>query len=126
MKYLEFRLQQQICKWLEIQHPSVLFLSDTIANMKLTPQAQLRNKSIQKSGFHCPDLIILEPKGGWHGLFIELKIKSPYKKDGTLLKNEHLENQQRSMNELKAKGYYCTFAWEFDEIIKIIDKYLAL
>ena len=126
MKYLEFRLQQQICKWLSYSHPKIIFLSDTIANMKLTPQAQLRNKSIQKSGFHCPDLIILEPKGGWHGLFIELKIKSPYKKDGTLLKNEHLENQQRSMNDLKAKGYYCIFAWEFDEIIKIIDKYLSL
>lgn len=126
MRHDEFRLQQQICKWLELQHPSILFLSDTIANMKLTPQAQLRNKSIQKRGFHCPDLIVLEPKGGWHGLFIELKIKSPYKKNGTLLKSEHLKNQSRSIEELKHKGYYSIFAWEFEQAIEIIDKYLKL
>lgn len=126
MKHTEFILQKQVCNYLDYAFPTVMYLSDTIANMHLTPQQQLRNKAIQKNGFHCPDLLILEPKGGWHGLFIELKIKSPYKKDGTLLKNEHLENQSRTIEELKSKGYYALFAWEFDEIKMIIDKYMAL
>lgn len=124
MKHEEFKLQQAVCRWLNVQHPKVIYLSDTIANMKLTPQAQLRNKSIQKTGFHCPDLIILEPRGGYHGLFIELKIKSPYKKDGALLKNEHLENQEKSMFDLADRGYYCVFAWEFEQITQIINDYL--
>lgn len=124
MKHEEFKLQQAVCRWLNVKHPKVIYLSDTIANMRLTPQAQLRNKSIQKSGFHCPDLIILEPRGKYHGLFIELKIKSPYKKDGSLLKNEHLENQSKSMCELVDRGYCCVFAWEFDQVTEIINEYL--
>ena len=126
MKHEEFRLQQAVCRWLSIQHPKVIYMSDTIANMKLTPQAQLRNKSIQKAGFHCPDLILFEPRGKWHGLFIELKIKSPYKKDGSLLKNEHLQNQSDSMYLLRERGYYCVFGWEFDQITEIINQYLEL
>ena len=126
MKHEEFKLQQAVCRWLSIQHPKVIYMSDTIANVRLTPQAQLRNKSIQKFGFHCPDLILFEPRGEWHGLFIELKIKSPYKKDGSLLKNEHLQNQSDSMYLLRERGYYCIFAWEFDQITEIINEYLDL
>jgi hypothetical protein len=126
MRHPEFILQKQVCAYLDYQFPETMYLSDTIANIHLTPQQQVRNKAIQKASFHCPDLLILEPKGGWHGLFIELKVKSPYKKDGTLLKSEHLENQSRTIEDLKAKGYYALFAWDFDEIVKIINKYMKL
>jgi hypothetical protein len=124
MKHTEFELQKLVCQYLELQYPDVLFLSDTIANLKLTFAQQARNKSIQKNGFHCPDLLILEPKGGFNGLFIELKIESPWKKNGELLKNKHIEAQEKSMLKLYSKGYLCTFAWEFEEIKWLIDSYM--
>lgn len=96
-KQPEFELQKSICKWLDLQYPNILYLSDTIASVKLTMPQQQRNKSIQKKGFKCPDLLILQPNDIYHGLFIELKVKSPYKKDGTLFKDEHLEEQQKQL-----------------------------
>lgn len=122
--YPEYHLQKQITQWLNLQHPSVLFDSDTIAAVKLTKAQAARNKAIQKAGFKRPDLVIYEPRGKWCGLFIELKASSPYKKDGTLRSDAHLEGQAATMEQLTAKGYYCTFAWEFEQVKKIIEDYL--
>jgi len=122
----EFELQKSICRWLCLQHPNVLFLSDTIASVKLTIPQQNRNKLVQKKDFKTPDLLILEPKGNFSGLFIELKTKSPFKKNGELLKDEHLEGQQKTINDLKSKGYYACFSWSFDMTLSIISQYLKL
>jgi hypothetical protein len=101
-------------------------MSDTIANLKLTLQQASRNKSIQKNGFKCPDLIILEPKNGFHGLFIELKLETPFKKDGQIKasKNDHLKGQLETIEKLNAKGYSACFSWGFDMTKEIIDNYL--
>lgn len=127
MKHPEYELQKQICAYLELQYKDVVYLSDTVANCKLTVMQATRNKAIQKQGFKTPDLLILEPRGDYHGLFIELKVKSPYKKCGKeLLSNEHLEGQQKSITHLLNKGYYACFSVGFDETKKIIDEYMNL
>ena len=120
----EYQLQKQVCAYLNAQYPDVLYLSDTIASVRLTMPQAMRNKAIQKNGFKCPDLLILEPKKEYSGMFIELKKDSPYKKDGTLKKNKHLEYQEKSMHELISKGYYCLFSWNFEQTKRIIDIYL--
>jgi len=120
----EFTLQKQTCKWLDLQHKDVLYLSDTIASIKLTIPQQVRNKQIQKTDFKCPDLIILQPNNKFHGLFIELKVKSPYKKDGTVYKDEHLEGQQKTIQDLLEKGYFACFSWDFEMTKNIITSYL--
>ena len=123
--YPEFELQKQVCKYLSLQYRDILFLSDTIAILMLTGAQKGRNGSIQKKGFHCPDLLILEPRKGYSGLMIELKVKSPYKKDGSLRKDEHLENQQKSIDKLQEKGYKSLFSWSLNQTKEIIDNYLA-
>jgi len=122
--HFEYDLQKQICKWLQYQHRSVLFLSDTIAAVKLTIPQGARNKAIQKEGFKTPDLLILQPNDKYHGLFIELKIESPYKKNGELKSSEHLEGQLKSIEQLKKRGYYACFSWSFEMTMEIIEKYL--
>ena len=127
MKHEEFKLQKAVCLWLSYQYPETLFLSDTVANMKLTPQAQLRNKAIQKSGYSFPDLIIFEPRNGFHGLFLELKIESPFKKGSectVLKKNPHIETQHFTIEELKKRGYWGYFTWSFEMAKDMIDNYL--
>lgn len=121
----EFDLQKIICKWLSVQYPKVLFLSDTIAAVKLTIPQQVRNLSVQKKGFKTPDLLIFEPNKKYKGLFIELKVKSPFKKDGKLLKDEHLKGQQKTISELNEKGYYSCFSWGFEMTAEIINKYIS-
>lgn len=124
MKHKEYDLQANVCKWLELQYPNLLYMSDTVASLKLTMGQAMRNKKIQKDGFKTPDLIIFEPRGKYHGLFIELKIKSPFKKNGELYKSEHLEGQQKTINDLNELGYFATFSTGFDETIEIIQDYM--
>jgi len=125
-KHLEYDIQKAICEYLNTKYPDVLYMSDTIANVRLTiPQAN-RNKKIQKDYFKCPDLLIFCAKGGYHGLFIELKIKSPYKKDGNLYKSEHLEGQEKTIKDLMSVGYYSCFSVGYDETKNIIDWYMNL
>lgn len=123
-KQNEYLLQKQVCQYLETQYPGVLFLSDTIASVRLTMPQAMRNKAIQKKGFKCPDLLILEPKGYLKGLFIELKTESPYKQNGDLKKSEHLEGQRESIKKLNEKGYHSTFSWGFEMTKQLIDDYL--
>jgi hypothetical protein len=124
MKHDEYQLQKQVCIYLEHQYPDVLFLSDTVANCKLTMQQAVRNKAIQKSGFKCPDFIILEPSNGFAGLMIELKIKSPFKKNGEILSDEHLKGQLKSLELLQKKRYMTQFCWTFEMAKDLIDRYL--
>lgn len=126
----EFILQKQLCQFIRNQYPNIFFLSDTVASVRLTEPQQQRNKAIQNSNFHCPDLMILEPGRGfdgkiqYHGLFLELKVKSPFKKDGTLLKDEHLQKQFDTLARLNERGYKALFVWSMDAGIKIINEYL--
>ena len=121
----EYQLQRQICAYLRHQYPDVLFLSDTVASVQLTMPQAVRNKAIQKEGFKCPDLIILHPASGFHGLFLELKKENPYLKSGKLTANKHIQEQAASLERLRSLGYYADFAWTFDQATGIIDTYFS-
>jgi len=127
-KQPEYDLQVAICRYLNHNYSEILFLSDTIASLKLTPAQANRNKKIQKFGFSTPDLLILEPRNEFSGLFIELKVETPFKKNGEIKAstNDHLKNQLESIEKLKAKGYFCCFSWNFDMTKDIIDNYLKV
>ena len=121
MKHLEYDLQVAVCRYLSYQYPDVEYMSDTIANLKLTQTQASRNKKIQKNGFKCPDILILEPKNNFCGLFIELKLETPFKKDGTIKASA---NELETIEKLNAKGYKACFSWGFDMTKEIIDNYL--
>jgi len=126
MKHLEYDLQVAVCRYLSYQYPDVEYMSDTIANLKLTKTQAIRNKKIQKNGFKCPDLLILEPRNNFFGLFIELKLETPFKKDGGIKASDkdHLKGQLETIEKLNKKGYFCCFSWSFDMTKQIIDNYL--
>ena len=126
MKHLEYDLQVAVCKYLSYQYPDVYYMSDTIANLKLTKTQASRNKKIQKNGFKCPDILILETRKDFSGLFIELKLETPFKKDGTIKSStkDHLKEQLETIEKLNKKGYSAHFSWGFDMTKSIIDNYL--
>jgi hypothetical protein len=125
-KQPEFDLQKRVSSYLRVVYPSVFFMSDTIASLKLTRMQAVRNAQIQKPGFKTPDLLIFSPKGKYHGLFIELKIESPYKLNGELKSNKHIREQSETILKLQELGYYADFQWDFNKIVKLIDWYLKL
>jgi hypothetical protein len=126
MKHEEYELQKSVARYLSYQYPEIYFFSDTIASVKLTERQAGRNKLIQKNNFKMPDLIIFEPRNNFCGLFIELKIETPFKKDGTIKASskDHLKLQQECLLKLTSKGYKAEFSWNFDMTKQIIDDYL--
>jgi len=126
MKHLEYELQVAVCKYLSLQYPDIEYMSDTVANLKLNPKQAGRNKKIQKNSFKCPDLIILEPRNNFCGLFIELKLTTPFKKDGNIKSSDHdhLKGQLETLEKLNKKGYSAHFSWGFEMTKEIIDNYL--
>jgi hypothetical protein len=123
-KQEEYHLQKQVCQYLRLQYPEILFSSDTIASCALTMPQAVRNKAIQKEGFKMPDLCIWKPSGKFHACFIELKAKSPYSKKGELYNDKHLLGQADTLDKLFALGYDTYFAWTLDMAKDIIDNYL--
>lgn len=121
----EAKLQTVVSHYLRTSHPHTEFMCDIAAGMKLSiGMATLAKRWRSSRGF--PDVIILERKGEWSALMLELKTeKAPtWKKDGELVKDEHLENQQAMHVKLRNKGYYACFGKGFDHCRSIIDWYM--
>lgn len=125
MKAHEAILHQQVCDYLRYNYRNVIFRTDFAAGIKMTVGQAVRHKRLQ-SGRAWPDLFIAEPKGAYHGLFIELKAKGTviYKQDGTPRANAHLQEQAAMLSDLTSRGYKAQFAVGFDEARAIIDDYL--
>ena len=119
----EENLQIAVCNYLRAQYPKVLFNSD-LSGIKLTMGQAVKAKKLRSSkGF--PDLVIYEPRGNYHALFLELKREGEkiLSKKGDL-KTDHLKEQDEVISKLCVKGYLACFAIGFDEAKRIIDMYL--
>ena len=127
----EKQLHKQICDYIKLQYPKVIFNTD-LSGLKLTVgQASQVAKLRSSSGF--PDIQILEPRTyrddvveNYYGLFLEVKKETPFKKDRSLKKNKHLEKQANFHKELNKRGYLATFVWSFEMAKDLIDFYLNL
>lgn len=72
--------------------------------------ANLKRQGVKKG---VPDLYIPVAKGGYHGLFIEMKYG----------KGKPSKYQNLWIELLNRNGYLATVCWGADEAIKTIDKY---
>jgi len=124
-KHSELDVHSAVCKYLKLKN--LMFISDFAAGIKMTQGMAMRQKS-QKSDHDWPDIFVAEPRGNYHGLFLELKRDrdSLYNKDGSMKKSDHLTDQLTCLNLLNQKGYYARFACGTDEAIQLIEDYLKL
>lgn len=124
-KITELEVHNQVCKYLKAQYPNVMFLSDFAAGIKMSIGMASR-QSLQKSNHAFPDIMIFEPRGGYHGLFLEVKKDNGifYKGTDNIKKNNHVEEQQECLNLLVKKGYRATFGCGFEDCKLIIDQYM--
>lgn len=124
-KKQEFHIHFQICEWLRLEHPNVIFRSD-LGGVRLTLGQAVQVKKLQK-GRAFPDLFICEPRGQYHGLFVEIKISSDsvFTKAGKLRENQHITEQFDMLVRLRQRGYGAEFGCGFDSSCNIIRDYLA-
>ena len=121
----EEQLTKAVSKYLKIQYPDVVFTCDA-SGVRLT-MGQATALKAQRSVHKIPDMIILKPNAEYHGLILELKSEdsSPYLKDGSLSKGQHIQEQNQTLTTLLNIGYYAVFAVGFDNAKKVIDNYMA-
>ena len=109
-QYPEDDLQMAVAQYLDL----VSLAWFHVANERRTSVragARLKRKGV-KAG--VPDVLIFEPKGKYHGLALELKIKGNYM---TL-------DQKHWFTRLEMKGWFCKCCYNFDEVQETVTNYL--
>ena len=138
MKRPEEIMHLKVCDYLRKNYPNVIFRTDFSSGMRMTPAQAAKHKKFQKSRA-WPDLFIAESgfvkfKEGplivnlrKNGMFLELKAEGTqlYKKDGTLRKNKHVEEQAEMLEKLNKAGYCAMFAVGYKDAICKIEQYLG-
>ena len=122
----EKTIHRAVCDYIRCHYPDVMFNSDMSGAIKLTIGQAVAMKNL-RSNRGYPDIVIYEPRGGLHGLFIELK------DEGVKLWNKsgqpatpHIAEQSECLVKLDERGYAVAFAIGFDDAKRIIDEYLKL
>lgn len=122
----EASVHERIADYLRLQYPHVLFRTDG-GGVRLSMGAAIKYRRLQSSRAF-PDLHVIEPRGPYAGLFLELKREGErvWLKDGSLTTDKHVREQYEMLLALGGRGYRADFAIGFDAAKKAIDSYLAL
>ena len=122
----EHDLYAMLADYLRYNYKNIIWRFDLAADLKLTIGQARKHKRLQQHRGY-PDLFIAEPRGKYHGAYIELKKAGTriLKKDGTLVADQHIREQFDMLEQLRRKGYVAEFACGFDEAKEIIDNYLG-
>ena len=120
----ELQEQEMLVNYIEVNYPEILPVS-TLNGFKLPIGLAVKAARLNKKR-GIPDLIILEPKGKYHGLMIELKRTGEkiYKKNGELYENDHLREQDKILRHLRSRMYYARFCIGFEEARDVLNKYM--
>lgn len=118
-------LHLAICNYIKLQYKGIIFTSENSGLRVFWKQAKMLKKTRSCAGL--PDIWILEPRKGYHGLLLEIKREGTkiYKKDGEMRKDNHLKEQEEILHQLKQKGYMAEFVVGFDNAKAILDFYLS-
>jgi hypothetical protein len=122
----EDRVHQQVVKWLQLVHKDVMFHSDAAGEL-MTESMRIRQSKVNMPGISFPDLQILEARGGYFGMLVEIKREDETIFNGAgMFKNDHLKRQGLTLMMLKDRNYKAIFSKGLDNIIREIGLYLAM
>lgn len=108
----EYIEQIQFVNWLEQTYPGILF-SSSCGGMRTSIGTAVKMK---RAGYKkgCPDIMIFEPRGQYHGLFIEMKREK---------KSVISPEQKVWINELNKRNYKAVICYGFEDAKKTVEKY---
>jgi hypothetical protein len=121
----EETLHIALCNYIKVQHPRVLFTSES-SGIRVSIYQAKKLKSM-RSCAGLPDIMIFEPRKNYYGMFLEIKREGTiiYKKDGDIRADDHLKEQEEILHRLKQRGYFAEFVVGFEQAKAIIDYYLS-
>lgn len=125
----EQTLVLRVCKYLDSTYPGVFYVVNYVADLHFTDKQDRLNARL-KSPLGWPDIQIIQPSRGYHGLFIEVKIEGvriyntigPNK--GKMASDMHIRQQAIILDDLNKRGYFARFGIGFDKCKQLIDWYL--
>jgi hypothetical protein len=120
----EKQLHKQVCKYLDLRYPDVIYLSDP-SGMRVSIGLQMEIKAKRCKRYKVPDLIILHPNARYKALIFEIKkdLAELVTKSGDIRKSKHIQEQLRSLERLQEIGYAAVFGVSFEQIKSVIDEY---
>jgi hypothetical protein len=121
----ESDLHANVCNYLRLMWPGVVFWSDGSGN-NLSPVQAARNTALRSSR-GIPDLLILAKRGPYGACALELKTEknTPYLKSGKLSTDAHVQEQAEVLQALMNVGYFATFGVGFDDCVAKIEWYFS-
>jgi hypothetical protein len=110
----EQKLQIQVANYIQLRYPKLLWTISPVGLIISRTLGMLAVRMGYRSG--TPDLIIFEPRGKFHGLFIELKWGD----------NTTSEEQNKFIQDALDRGYATAVCWTYEEATKTLDNYLNI
>ena len=109
----EYQLQKAVCKYLDLSN--ILYCASMNGQYQKYQSQRNRAKATgMKKG--VPDLFIYEPRGGYHGLAIELKVGY----------NKPTKEQLEWIEQLNKRKYKAVVCRGIDEALFELQNYLSL
>lgn len=111
-KATEHQIQSALFKWLATVHPNVVaYAIPNAARRSMAQAAYLKAEGLRAG---MPDVVVATARGGFHGLYLELKTDSGKLSD----------HQREMLSRLADEHYACAVAYGLDDAIFLITKYL--
>lgn len=101
--------QEAVVEYCDLLHIPILHIPNE-GKRSVSYAARMKRMGL-RSGF--PDLFVTLARGGYHGLFIEMKYGN----------NKTTKEQKEWLELLTAEGYACAVCYGAAEAIKIIESY---
>ena len=109
----EAGLQSSVIQYIKLQYPKIRYCASLGGQYQKYPSQRNKAKATgYVKGF--PDLQICEARGGFFGLFLEIKEKGYATID-----------QKKWIEDLNERGYFAKCVKGLDDIIETIDIYMA-
>lgn len=120
----EASLHNAVARYIAMQYPRCIFNTD-LSGIRLTMGQSMQIKKLRSSN-SFPDVVIYQPMGEFHGLFIELKERGRkmVRKDGYLVADQGIRDQNKMLHRLEELGYCARFGHGFDQTQELIDWYM--
>ena len=119
MKKKEADEQISLMNWAKYQmgkYPELRMLHH-VPNGGYRNQIEARNLKLQGVKAGVPDLVLPVARGGYFGLYIELKADKNCKTS---------KNQELWIDDLRKEGYYADVCYGFEHAVRVIEKYLSM
>lgn len=115
----EYREQRSFILHMRVVHRDILFTAST-QGMKL-PIGIAKKLKVMGYNVGTPDVMIFEPRGKYHGLFIEMKRSITFENSK---KGKLSESQKIFLDMLDKRGYKTAVCYGHQEAIDTLENYL--